>query len=316
MENIVFGPVPSRRLGRSIGVNNIPYKVCSYSCVYCQIGKGGKHQFERSEYYAPVAIMEQVARKIKSLNTNDLPDYITIVPDGEPTLDIHLGALIQGLKVFGIPVAVITNSSLINNLVVQKALMSADFVSLKIDTVVEQTWKKLNKPHKELNIDSILRGIEQFAKNYTGILVTESMFVKGVNDSISEIEAMAGYLQNLNASIAYIAVPTRPTAFAGIEAADETTIAEAYHVFQEVGLRAELLTGYEGDAFASSGDFVRDLLSITAVHPMRREAVMKLMRQTNETEEVLNRLITDGQIQKIHFQNQDYFLRKFSTKQQ
>jgi wyosine [tRNA(Phe)-imidazoG37] synthetase (radical SAM superfamily) len=316
MENIVFGPVPSRRLGRSIGVNNIPYKVCSYSCAYCQIGKAGKHQFERVGFYSPVAIIEQVKQKIKSLNANEMPDYITIVPDGEPTLDIHLGELIQGLKVFGIPVAVITNSSLIDNLAVQEALMSANYVSLKIDTVVEQTWKNLNKPHKKLKLDTILRGIEQFAKSYSGILVTESMFVKNINNSAIEIDLLAHYLCNINPMVAYIAIPTRPPAFEGIEAAGETTIAEAYHVFQEEGLRSELLTGYEGDAFASSGNFIQDLLSITAVHPMRNDAVMKLMLQTNETEEVLNRLITEGQIQKIHFQNQDYFLRKFSKKQQ
>jgi len=315
MESIIFGPVPSRRLGRSIGVNNIPHKICSYSCVYCQVGKVDKMQINRREFYPPDSIINQVDRKLYCLNAKDFPDYITIVPDGEPTLDIHLGELIVKLKTYGILVAVITNGSLIDNKSVQAELMLADYVSIKIDTVNHITWRSVNKPHKALHLRSILKAIHDFSKSFSGQLVTESMLLKDVNDSDEELEALAQFLQDIRPNIAYIAIPTRPPAFEGIFPADETAVTLAYEIFSRHNLTAEMLTGYEGNAFASSGNFTDDMLSITAVHPMRRDAVLELMAKSNATEESLNLLIDNGLIKIINFNNQDYFLRRFGNEQ-
>lgn len=312
MENIIFGPVPSRRLGKSIGVNNIPHKVCSYSCAYCQVGKADTMQVKRREFYLPDVISRQLEHKLNSLAKSDLPDYITIVPDGEPSLDIHLGELILKLKSFGFPVAVITNSSLLNLLDVQSALMQADYVSVKVDTVNQASWRKVNKPHKDLNLYAILEGIRGFSKKFNGILVTESMLLKDVNDSEEELEALAQFLHDINPEIAYIAIPTRPPAFEGTFPADETAVALAHETFSRHKLNAELLTGYEGNAFASSGNFTDDILSITAVHPMRRDAVVELMAKSNATELTLNQLIESELMEKVTFNNQEYFLRKFS----
>jgi len=315
MENIIFGPVPSRRLGKSIGVNNIPHKVCSYSCAYCQVGKADKMQVERREFYLPDVISGQLEHKLKSLAKSDLPDYITIVPDGEPSLDIHLGALILKLKSFGFPVAVITNSSLINQPDVQLDLMLADYVSVKVDTVNQVSWRKVNKPHKDLNLISILQGIRDFSKKFKGTLVTESMLLKDVNDSEEELEALALFLHDIGPEIAYIAIPTRPPAFEGTFPADETAVTLAYEIFSRHKVSAELLTGYEGNAFASSGNFAEDLLSITAVHPMRKDAVMQLLAKSNTPVERLNELVDNGLIKIVSFNNQEYYLRKFSIKQ-
>lgn len=314
MENIIFGPVPSRRLGRSIGVNNIPYKVCTYSCAYCQVGKANRMQVERQEFYSPDGIVEQLKQKLDGLSAIDFPDYITIVPDGEPTLDIHLGELILKFKKFGIPVAVITNSSLINRKDVQDDLMHADYVSVKVDTVNLSSWKKINKPHKDLTLSLILAGINDFSKKFKGILVTESMLLKDSNDSYDELESTAQFLKEINPDTAYIAIPTRPPAFEGTFPADETAVTLAYEIFTHHKLSAELLTGYEGNAFASSGNFADDILSITAVHPMRKDAVKQLMAKSNAPAESLDLLISSGLIEKISYNRQDYFLRKFSHK--
>jgi len=311
MENIIFGPVPSRRLGRSIGINNIPHKVCSYSCAYCQVGKAVKMQTERQEFYPTDIIVRQLGKKLKSLNANEYPDYITIVPDGEPTLDIHLGKLIKKLKPFGIPVAVITNSTLIGRKDVQEELMHADYVSIKVDTVNNASWKLVNKPHKDLNLISILQAIRSFSQNFKGKLVTESMLLKGLNDSKEELETLAQYLQEISPTLAYIAIPTRPPAFEGIFPANEAAVTLAYEIFKSHKLETELLTGYEGNAFASSGNFIDDILSITAVHPMRIDAVMELMSKSNATIESLDFLIEKGMIKNIKFNDQEYFLRKF-----
>jgi wyosine [tRNA(Phe)-imidazoG37] synthetase (radical SAM superfamily) len=315
MENIIFGPVPSRRLGKSLGVNNIPHKVCSYSCAYCQVGKADKMQVERREFYLPDVISRQLEYKLNSLAKSDLPDYITIVPDGEPTLDIHLGELIVKLKASGFPVAIITNSSLIDRRDVQAELMLADYVSVKVDTVNPASWRKVNKPHKDLNHNAILQGIREFSENFKGTLVTESMLLKDVNDSEEELEALALFLHDIKPEIAYIAIPTRPPAFEGTFPADETAVTLAYEIFSRHEVPAELLTGYEGNAFASSGNFEEDILSITAVHPMRKDAVLQLLAKSNTPVDSLNQLVNNNLIKIVSFNNQEYYLRKFSVKQ-
>ncbi len=315
MENIIFGPVPSRRLGKSIGINNIPHKVCSYSCAYCQVGKADKMQVERREFYLPDVISSQLEHKLNYLAKSDLPDYITIVPDGEPSLDIHLGELIVKLKSFGFPVAVITNSSLIDRKDVQADLMHADYVSVKVDTVNQASWRKVNKPHKDLNLVSILQGIRDFSQNFKGTLVTESMLLKDVNDSEKELEALALLLHDIGPEIAYIAIPTRPPAFEGTFPANETAVTLAYEIFSRLKVSAELLTGYEGNAFASSGNFAEDMLSITAVHPMRKDAVLQLLAKSNAPVKSLNQLVDNGLIKIVSFNKQEYYLRKFSIKQ-
>ncbi len=312
MQNIIFGPVPSRRLGKSIGINNIPHKVCSYSCAYCQVGKADIMQVNRQEFYHPDIIVRQLDYKLNCLSQSDFPDYITLVPDGEPTLDIHLGELIVKLKSFGLPVAVISNSSLLYQPDVQSELMHADYVSLKVDTVNHTSWRKVNKPHKELNHSLILQSIRDFSKKFKGTLVTESMLLKDLNDSEEEMEMLAVFLQEIEPEIAYIAIPTRPLAFGGIFPAEEIAVAMAHETFSRHKLNAEMLTGYEGNAFAASGNFADDILSITAVHPMRKDAVMELMTKSNASELILNQLIENELIEKVTFNNQEYFLRRFS----
>ena len=131
---ITFGPVPSRRLGRSLGINNIPPKVCSYSCAYCQVGRTTQMEVERRPFYRPEEILDEVREKVEnSWEQGKAIDYLTFVPDGEPTLDINLGREIEILKPLGIKVAVISNASLIWNEGVREVLSKADWVSLKVE---------------------------------------------------------------------------------------------------------------------------------------------------------------------------------------
>lgn len=310
-EQIIFGPVPSRRLGQSLGINNIPHKVCSYSCAYCQVGKAEKMQVERQEFYKPDIIVKQVEQKLNDLSGGHYPDFLTIVPDGEPTLDIHLGELILSLKMFGIPVAVITNASLLTDSSVQAELLNADYISLKIDSVIPSTWRKINKPHKALVLDNILKSAFQFSKIFRGKLVTETMLIKGLNDNQGELESIANYLSQVVPETAYIAIPTRPVPFDGIVAADENDILSAWMIFKDQHLNTEFLTGYEGNAFASTGNFEKDLLSITAVHPLRHDAVEELMDKSGAHKTDLNQIINTGLIRKTIYNNQIFYLRNF-----
>ena len=312
MPRRVFGPVPSRRLGISLGVNNIPHKVCSYSCIYCQVGKAVRMQVNRQEFYKPQDLVAEVKSVLDSIqNKEKYPDYITIVPDGEPTLDLGLGTLIELLKPIKIPIAVITNASLIQLPGVRSDLMKADYISVKVDSLNNETWHKINKPCKELNMDEISNGIRLFSQQYTGKLVTETMLLKGINDSPVELDLIARFIQTIKPQMAYISIPTRPTAFKDAIAADGHSVTRAFHIFKEYLENVELLTGYEGNAFSSTGNFDHDILSITAVHPMRKEAVMELMAKANASEYQLKLLIDHGFIDRVSYRNQEFFIRRF-----
>ena len=195
---IAFGPVPSRRLGRSLGINNIPPKTCTYSCAYCQLGRTLKMQMQRQAFYQPKEILDAVRDKVARVQeAGEAIDYLTFVPDGKPTLDTNLRREIQILRRLGLKIAVITNASLIWRPDVRQDLMGADWVSLKVDAVEEVVWRRIDRPHGSLELSSILEGAVAFARGYPGELVTETMLVAGVNDGEKHLQALAGFLAHL-----------------------------------------------------------------------------------------------------------------------
>jgi wyosine [tRNA(Phe)-imidazoG37] synthetase (radical SAM superfamily) len=313
MQRLVFGPVPSRRLGRSLGINNIPPKTCSYSCVYCQLGRTSNMLIDRKAFYKPEQIIKQVKKRISEIKLRkEKIDYITFVPDGEPTLDINLYKEILLLKQFGFPIAAITNASLLWREDVRKDLLFADFVSLKVDAVTIDLWKRINRPHKELKLDTILEGIKEFAKNFNGVLVTETMLIDGI-DYKEELEKIANFLKTLaKLNKAYIAIPTRPPAENWVKPAEEETLNKAFQIFaKKLGnKKVEYLIGYEGNAFAFSGDIKEDLLSITAVHPMREEAVKQLLKKSGATWKVIDELLKNGELVRLEYEGNVYYIRK------
>lgn len=188
IEKTVFGPVPSRRLGRSLGINNIPPKICSYSCVYCQLGRTSRLRLERRTFYEPDKIRRDVEDKAReALRLGETVDYLTFVPDGEPTLDLHLGEEIRCLRGIALKIAVITNSSLIWRPDVREDLLLADWVSLKVDSLNPDIWRKVNRPHGGLSLGRILEGISEFARVFKGELATETMLIQGLNERPEEL---------------------------------------------------------------------------------------------------------------------------------
>jgi wyosine [tRNA(Phe)-imidazoG37] synthetase (radical SAM superfamily) len=308
---IAFGPVPSRRLGRSLGINNIPPKVCTYSCVYCQLGRTIKMQVERSAFYEPEDILRDVQDKVKGAKeAGESIDYLTFVPDGEPTLDANLGREIELLKPLGIRIAVITNSSLIWREDVREGLMKADWVSLKMDSVREEVWRRINRPHGSLQLTSILDGALEFARAFKGELATETMLVEGVNEGDDHIREVAGFLARLRPATAYLAIPTRPPAEEWVQPPSEEVINRAYQIVSERVDRVEYLIGYEGNAFAFTGDAEEDLLSITSVHPMREEAVSEFLARARAEWSVVHRLIAQDQLVESKYDGLTFYMRK------
>ncbi|NQT96123.1 MAG: radical SAM protein, partial [Candidatus Marinimicrobia bacterium] len=299
---ITFGPVPSRRLGRSLGINNIPAKLCTYSCIYCQLGTTKATIDRRGTFYNTKEIISQVMNHIdNAIKHDESIDYLTFVADGEPTLDLGLEQTIEALKETGFPIAVITNGSLLWDRKVSSAVAKADWVSIKIDAVSPEIWQKINNPHHSLKLDLILLEIMNFSRIFSGVLTSETMLIKDVNDSPAELRKIADFVSGLNTTQSYLSIPTRPPAKKWAVSASELTLNQAYQIFQNRQINTEYLIGYEGNAFGSTGDLESDILNITAVHPMREEAVQVLLKKQASSWKVVADLIKQGKLTEINY---------------
>jgi wyosine [tRNA(Phe)-imidazoG37] synthetase (radical SAM superfamily) len=189
---------------------------------------------ERQIFYKPEDIFHEVKRKVGEVTSqNDKIDYLTFVPDGEPTLDTNLGDEISLLKQIGVPIAVLTNASLLWREDVMKDLLEADFISLKVDAVTENLWRSIDRPHKDLKLNAILESIIDLATEFKGTIVSETILVNGV-DYIGEFEKIAGFLRRLKKlDKAYVAIPTRPPAERWVKPAAEKIINTAFQAFSK-----------------------------------------------------------------------------------
>jgi len=311
---IVFGPIPSRRLGRSLGVNNIPPKHCSYSCIYCQVGPTLHKEHARRVFYEPGEVVQAVTRKVEACRgAGQGIDYLTFVPDGEPTLDLHLGTEIRGVKALGIPVAVITNASLLWMPEVRAELAAADLVSVKVDAVDPEIWRRANRPHGELDLETVLGGVLDFAREYPGELLSETMLVHGVNDGASSVEKVAAFLEKVAPRRAVLAIPTRPPAESEVRPAGAEAVVRAHVIFAAKLPRVELLVTREEETFGHSGEPTEDLLAILAVHPMRQQAVEKYLREAGADPGRGEELVRSGRILRLEYQGEVFFVRRFGS---
>jgi len=311
----VFGPVPSRRLGSSLGINNIPPKVCTYSCLYCQIGKTITLQCERQLFYEPDDLAREVKEKVNEVKKRDTKiDYLSFVPDGEPTLDINLGKIIELIRPLNIKIAVITNGSLINHKDVREDLQKADLVSLKLDAATRKTWLRTDRPHKSLDLKVILDGMLEFKAIFKGEIITETMLLKGMNDRYEEAKKIADFLKLLKPTKSYISIPTRPTAVKGILPASDEALNIAYQTFSQNVDNVEYIIGYEGNEFGFSGNVEEDLLGITSVHPMREEAVREYLKKAGADWGVITDLIKRGSLIELKYRGKNFYMRKLPGK--
>ena len=280
----------------------------------CQLGRTSATEVERRKFFEPEEVLKDAEKRISNTRkAGDAPvDFITFVPDGEPTLDINLGQEIDLLKPLGIKIAVITNSSLIWREDVREELMKADWVSLKIDSTQEDIWRRINRPDKSLRLRAILEGVSAFSRNFKGELTTETMIVKGINDDEKNMKEVSDFIAGVNPSMAYISVPTRPPSENRVQPPDEAALNLCFQVLSRKLPGVEYLIGYEGNAFAFSGDVEEDILGVTAVHPMREDAVRSLLAKANAGWPVVQRMIERGEIVETEYRGEKFYIRTHS----
>ena len=308
---IVYGPVPSRRLGSSVGINNIPSKKCSYSCVYCQIGNTKEYVIEPDEFYGLEEILTAVQMKLLEAREKCIKvDFLTLVANGEPSLDINLGFLIDRLKKFNIPLALITNSSLLTKSDVRRKLLKVDWISVKVDAVDEQIWKKIDRPYKDLNLHDILDSIVFFRKRFNGRFNTETMLIRDLNDSQEHLDSLADYLTRVKPDIAYLSVPIRPPAQSWVQIPSDNSLCKAFRILKDKNINVELNNCYEGNDFKPINDIESELVAITSVHPMREDAVMEFLKKGNCSYSVVNKLIQANILYVNKYNGTNYYSRK------
>ncbi len=308
---IAFGPIPSRRLGQSLGINHIPPKSCTYNCIYCQVGSTPSKAPQRRQFYEPEAVVAAVREKaVQTQAIGGHIDYLTFVPDGEPTLDLNLGYMIDQLRELNLKIAVISNASLLWRDDVRKELAKADCVSLKVDAVSEKTWRRINRPATALSLQDILDGALTFAASFQGVLLTETMLIEGINDSGAELMDTAQFLGRLYPATAYLAIPTRPPAETRAKAPGEGKLVEAFQIFSEHLESVEVLTGYSPEPFTTAGDAVQNLLDITCVHPMRESEVQALFEKAGVDRSVLQELLVAEEIVRVVHGDEPFYIRK------
>ncbi len=275
MRQYVFGPVPSRRLGSSLGVSPIPNKTCNYSCIYCQLGRTNSLMLERKDFYRLDEIMEEMKSVLESGVSFDV---ITIVGEGEPTLYSELGELILSLK--GLtekPVVVITNGALLADAGVRNELMSADIVMPSLDATSPDQFKKINRPHKKIDFNEVVQGLIAFSKVYEGHLWMEIMFVEGYNDDEKTLAAYKKILSQITYERLYLNAPVRPPAEADVREVSAAFMKRAETYLG--GLSIDLL--YSEKFFSEIADDFDAILSIIRRHPMTEFEITEFLKSRN-----------------------------------
>ncbi len=219
----LFGPVPSRRLGMSLGVDLIPHKICSLNCVYCECGRTTNLTHERKEY-VPV---KEVFNELKDFfNNNPDPEYITFSGAGEPTLHSHIGEVLGIIKELRphIPLAVLTNGTLLNNPEVRKDLMLADLVLPSLDAATDAAFRKINRPAHSFTIDKYIQGLVDFGKEFKGEVWLEVLFIPGYNDELENVKALKEALLKIKPDRIQLNSLDRPGAVDGLRAASRVEL--------------------------------------------------------------------------------------------
>ncbi|MDD2294726.1 MAG: radical SAM protein [Eubacteriales bacterium] len=293
----VYGPVPSRRLGISLGISPIPKKTCNYSCIYCQLGRTDRMTNSRRVFFP----LEDIVKELEYVLANDIYfDVITIVGEGEPTLCENLGAIIGEIrKRTDKPVAVITNGALLYDPQVRKELALADIVSPTLDAFDEDSFKKINRPHGALAYGKVIQGLKGFADNYRGQLWIELMLVKGYNDDDASLLKYAELLKGIRYDRLYINTPVRPPAEASVREADRDRIERATELLGGISIELLVSQGFHSEV----PDDYQAILSIIKRHPMNQFEIEGFLnsRGTNDTDAIIRRLKDDPDVDTLDY---------------
>ncbi|MGQ9833716.1 MAG: radical SAM protein [Candidatus Villigracilaceae bacterium] len=295
----VFGPVPSRRLGQSLGIDTIPLKTCNWNCVYCQLGRTVPLTNERKEYISREEILAEVEQTLAAHQPDEI-DWVTFVGSGEPTLHSGIGWLIRAVKArTEKPVAVITNGALLHLAGVREELSAADAVLPTLDAGNAALYRKINRPHPDVTFERLVDGLAAFRQEYRGKLWVEVMLVRGLNDSEQALREIAATLEGIRPDEIHINLPTRPPVETWVAPPNEEGLLRAMSMLGEV---ARVVHPADG-SFDLSGyeNIVDAVIGIITRHPMREDELRKALSRWSsaDVDSTLQELEHSGRAQVI-----------------
>jgi wyosine [tRNA(Phe)-imidazoG37] synthetase (radical SAM superfamily) len=295
----VYGPVPSRRLGQSLGIDPIPLKTCNWNCVYCQLGRSVPLTNERREYLPRETILAEVERALAAHQPGEI-DWVTFVGSGEPTLHAGIGWLIREVKrLTTLPVAVLTNGSLLYLPEVREALGAADAVLPTLDAGSAALYRRINRPWPTLTFDRLCDGLIAFRREYRGRLWLEVMLIRGVNDDEVALTAIRDMVVRIAPDEVHLNLPTRPPAEPWVAPPDEEGLMRAVGI---LGPIAHVVHPAEGSFDLSGADSVVDgVVGIITRHPMREDQVRRAAARwaPEQVDRALAELAASGRAQVV-----------------
>ncbi len=300
----IFGPVPSRRLGYSLGVDILPLKTCNLNCVYCELGRTNRETNRRKAWVPAAVILPEIE---KALKTTDRIDFITLSGSGEPTLNTELGEMIRGIKdMTDIPVAVITNGTLLWLPEVREDLHMADLVLPSLDAADKTAFKKINRPHGTLDLEKIIDGLTVFRSEYHGPIWLEILLARGINDSPEQIQALVEAVRRIQPDKVQLNTVVRPPAEAGIEPLSHE---ELVSLRKKFGERAEVIAHFEaGEQKNLSRDVEAEVVALCARRPVTlEEIVASLGFARQEVDRAIASLVFDGRLAAVPHGRKVYY---------
>jgi len=308
-DSIVFGPVNSRRLGFSLGVDLTPSKTCNFNCVYCEVGPTVRFATERREYIPTARILAAVDQALSDPMAAQRLDVVTVTASGEPTLHSSIGAIIRRIKErVDKPVAVLTNGSLLHLPEVREALFAADIVIPSLDSAREESFRRVNRPAPGIELQKIIEGTALFAREFPGSLWIEVLLVKGMNDQPEDMEALKAVLPEISPEKVQLHTVTRPGVEPTAEAVDMGTL-RAFS--RTLSPPVEIVAGFCRDNAAST-----DLAPETLVEILKRrpatviDLAQSLGIDPGEATSALCRLEKSGVVRRVFHQGKEYFQTK------
>jgi wyosine [tRNA(Phe)-imidazoG37] synthetase (radical SAM superfamily) len=305
MGKFTFGPVPSRRLGFSLGIDIIPRKICTFDCIYCQIGKTTNQEIKRKSFFNKHEIAEEIINKVKQLS---IIDHVTFSGSGEPTLNSDIGWMIEEIKKsINIPVAVITNGSLLNDKNVRDDLCKADVVLPSLDAVSEDIFRYINRPHSLIELNTIIEGMKRFRDVYNGNIWLEIMLIKNVNDSSEELERLKNVIKYLDVEKVQLNTVIRPPVDRTTERINGEELNKISRYF---GHGCEVVCNFEKEVKNNEeNDWSEMVLDILRRRSLTLNDIVKITgTPEHRAKSTLRAMENQGKIKQLHSEDHIYFL--------
>lgn len=299
MPKYIFGPVPSRRLGMSLGVDLVTRKVCSLDCVYCEVGETTRHTIERKEYVPQNSVIRELEEYFAS---NSDPDYITFSGSGEPTLNSRIGDVLKFIKQIrpNVPVAVLTNGTLLGDELVRNEIMDADLVVPSLDAATESVFQSINRPHPELSFRNYIDGLIKFSREFQGRMWLEVFILPGYNDSEAEVIAIKEVIEEVKPNLIQLNSLDRPGAISGLRSASKIELERIAEILDIENVEIIAAAPARKNIASYKQDAETTILETISRRPCTVNDLVKIMgKHISEINKYLDVLQADGKIETV-----------------